>query len=499
MQLAWRQHLTRLIPILIVYLALAFYGIDHQSLWADEFYSVERVHSTIPIWKDGHGFIYFALLQWWIELGSSEFVLRTLSVLLGTVAVCLMYTFSYALFNQRVTIIGTLLFATSPLLIWYSQEVRYITLVLVVTLLMMYAFQRALARDSLSCWLAYGIATLLALFSFLSTLLLPVAHGIYLLVSPSRHVWLRKWVLCQILVFALFFVWFVSGTHYVQALVKGSDSDQHLISLNPEGIPTGNFNRVTPAVIPWTFFALSVGLSLGPSSRELHAERLAALVPHAPLLFGLAILYVGLILAGLVAIWRRRDAGMFLALWVGVPVMGTFAIAALANLFYDIRYVAMVLPAYVLIVAAGISNFRRTLFQMAVLGAVLAVHGLALANYYTNPKYAREDTRSAARYLESNGRPGDLLLFVGTKSSMPYYYKGELSMISWNEPSAITQTLSKRLQQLSRGHDRLLLVEIRPWQSDPTGKVKAKLDESYDLVEHKHFPGVDIYSYQVYQ
>ena len=86
---------------------------------------------------------------------------------------------------------------------------------------------------------------------------------------------------------------------------------------------------------------------------------------------------------------------------------------------------------------------------------------------------------------------------VGTMSSMPYYYKGELSMISWDELPASTQTLSERLQQLSRSHDRLWLVEIRPWQSDPTGKVKARLDESYDLVDDKHFPGVDIYSYQV--
>jgi hypothetical protein len=134
---------------------------------------------------------------------------------------------------------------------------------------------------------------------------------------------------------------------------------------------------------------------------------------------------------------------------------------------------------------------------MGLLGAVLVVHGLALANYYTNPKYAREDTRSAARYLESKARPGDLVLVVGTKSSIPYYYKGELSLMEWDELPATTLPLPEQLRELSRVHDRLWLIEIRPWQTDRSGKVKAKLNNIYHLIEQKHFPGVDIYCYQV--
>ena len=68
---AWRQHLRTLIPILGVFIVLACYGIDRQSLWEDEYNSLWRVTtSKYPVWKDGHGFLYFALLNLWIQFGT---------------------------------------------------------------------------------------------------------------------------------------------------------------------------------------------------------------------------------------------------------------------------------------------------------------------------------------------------------------------------------------------------------------------------------------------
>ena len=95
-----------MIPILLGYLLLAFYGIDRQSLWVDEIMSVKFASSTAPIWDHQRGPLYFALLRLWIHAGTSEFVLRSLSVLLGAMAVCLFYALSLTLFNRRVAVIG---------------------------------------------------------------------------------------------------------------------------------------------------------------------------------------------------------------------------------------------------------------------------------------------------------------------------------------------------------------------------------------------------------
>jgi uncharacterized membrane protein len=496
---SWRQHLSRLLPIVAVYLALALYGLDRQSLWEDEFLSLQRLASRIPIWKDGHGFLYFALLRLWVNLGTSEAILRSFSVLLGAAAVCLTYAVGSRLLKRRAAVIGTALLATSPFFIWYSQEVRYITLMLVTTLLNMYAFHRLISRPRLGWWLAYGSTSLLAFFSFLSTLLLPVVQGLYLLGSPSRRPLLRAWVLCQVVVFTVFAWWFVNGTHFWQAFIEAKNSSQQTFLNNPKLFPfSGDFNNVRPAVIPYSFFALSTGFSLGPSPRELYADRsLAPLVPYAPMLLILGVLYGVLLLSGFMALRGQREARLFLTLWVGVPILGAFGIAKLLNIFYDVRYIAMVLPAYMLLLATGIGRFRRPVVQMLLLGAVLAVHGVALANYYFDSRYAREDTRGAARYLESMARPGDGVLVVGTLSSLPHYYKGDPPLANFGVLNGAGQTLTEQLRELSANHDRLWLVQIRPWQVDRAGKVKATLDGAYGVVEQRHFPGVAIYSYRV--
>ena len=515
----WRFHLIRLLPILAVYVGLAFYAIDRQSLWGDEYNSIWRITaSRYPIWKDGHGFLYFALLYLWTQLGTSEFMLRSLSVIWGAVAVCLIYVFSSALFDRKGTVIGTTLFATSPVLIWYSQEVRYVTLVLATTLLAMYAFCRLISQPSLRWWLVYGSATLLAFFSFLSTLLLPVAQGLYLLGSPSRRPLLKKWIVCQIMVFVLFLCWFINGTHFWNAFVEAAGDSQQSFINNPNLFPfSGFFNQVRFGVVPYTFFVLSAGFSVGPSLRDLYADRsLGPVMANAPMLFSLAVLYGAIFLSGLMALCRQGGYGLFLALWVAIPVVSVFGIAKLLSLFYDVRYVAWVLPAYVLILTAGIVSFRRHAVQMTLLAAVLAVHSLALANYYFDSRYAREDTRSAGQYLDSEAKPGDVVLLVGSASSLPYYYTGNLPLVYFGNPDAgrhytgnlplsyfqnpeaAGRPLTERLRKHTENHNRLWLVQIRPWLTDPRDQVKLALDDAYPLVARQHFPGVDIYCYRIH-
>ena len=496
----WRQHLKILLPLLGVYLILAFYGIGHQSLWEDEFSSLERVTSSpIPIWKDGHGFLYFALLHLWTQFGESPFILRSLSVLFGAAAVCLIYGIGHTLLNRRAAVIATALLATSPYFIWYSQEARYITLMIVSTLVTMYAFQQVMLRPGFGWWLTYGATALMALFSFLSTLLLPMVQGMYVLGLAGRRPLLRKWVVCQVIVFTVFASWFINGTHFFQAFTEARASSKQTFINNAKLLPfSGEFNNVRPAVIPYTFFALSAGFSLGPSPRELYADRtFAPLVPYARVLFILCTLYGGLVLSGLLALRSQRDAGVFLLLWIGVPILGVFGIAKLLNIFYDVRYVAMLLPAYLLVLAAGIARFRRLGVQLLLLGAVLAVHGVALANYYTNPRYAREDTRGAGHFLDSAAGPRDVILVVGTVSSLPHYYKGNLPLTNFSSLDRADQPLTERLRKVSASRDRLWLVQIRPWQVDRAGRVKAALDQVYGLVEQQHFPGVNVYAYEI--
>jgi mannosyltransferase len=495
----WGQHLSILLPLLCLYLVLALYGIGHQSLWEDEFSSLQRIGSHIPFWVDGHGFLYYALLGSWAQLGTSEFTLRSLSVVFGAVAVSLIYALGHILLNRRSAVIATVLFATSPYLIWYSQEARYITLTILGTLLTTYAFCRLILGPRFRWWVAYAITILLTFFSFLSTLILPVVHGMHLLGNRSRRCLLKKWLVCQLVVFALFGWWFVNGTHFWQVWMAKQTNQQENVGDNPKLLPfRGDWNNVRPAVIPYTFFAFSAGFSFGPPPRDLYADRtFAPLLPYAPYLVVLSVLYASLLVSGFFALEGQRESRMLLILWMAVPVLGVFALAKLFDVFYDVRYVAMALPAYLLLLSAGIARFRRGWVQLAFMSAVLAVHCTALANYYFEPKYAREDTRSAARFLESAAGSQDVALVVGTVSSLPHYYRGTLSIVDFRTLAEANESVTERLEKVTANHDRLWLVQIRPWQVDRTGRVKAALDKSYEIIERHHFPGVDVHAYEI--
>jgi mannosyltransferase len=490
-------HTRTLLPIFGVYLVLAFYAIDRQSLWEDEFFSLERIASPIPIWQDGHGFLYFALLDFWARLGTSERLLRALSVVFGAAAVGLCYALGNRLLERRSAIIATIIFATSPFLIWYSQEARYVTLMLAATLLAMYTFERAVTDTRPQWWFAAGATTLVALFTFLSTLLLPLVQALYLAASSVRRPLLKRWTLCQIVVFAIFALWFVNGTHFLRAFLEAKSSGQEIIS-NTKVFPfSAEYNQVRPVVLPYTFFVFSAGFSLGPPQRELYANRsLAPLTPHAPMLVSLGILYGGLLIAGLRALRRQRDLAVLLTLWVIVPLLGVFAIAKLLNVYYVVRYVALIFPAYIMILACGIASFHRAAIRLVLVGAVLSVHAAALANYYFDPSYAREDARAAAQFLTSRALSDDLILVVGTVSSLPHYYKGGAPLVSFGTPDAGGGSPAHKLVELSAGRDRIWLVEIRPWQVDRAGKVKAALASAWTAVEERRFAGVDVYGYE---
>lgn len=187
---------------------------------------------------------------------------------------------------------------------------------------------------------------------------------------------------------------------------------------------------------------------------------------------------------------------LFLLLWLGVPVLGVFTIATITTYHvYNTRYVAMVLPAYLVILARGIAEFRRPGMQNMALAAVLCVNGISLSNYYFDPRYGREDARSAARYLEEAAGSKDIILVVGHPRPLRYYYKGALPVETIDARGRNSRLVAEKLRKLADRHNRLWLVEIRSHQRDRKAKVKSTLDMLARRGQHKKFPGVDIYAY----
>lgn len=498
---AWRCYVIEVTPIVMLYLALAFYRLDNQSFWTDEAFSVNQRFLAGPIWTDLNRIspLYFILLGLWSKLvGTTEFALRTLSIFSGLVAVCITYFIGYRLFDRRTAVLGAILLASSPYFIWYAQEVRYIALVLMTSLVMSYSFHRAISCGSWKWWLSYGATSLLALFSLVTIVLLVAAHGLFILCRASYRPMLRKFMACQVPALLLFAIWFgfrSGALNLIAVLTKAPTVTLHDPTRSRESLPASD----VAGMIPYTLYAFSAGFSLGPSLRELHISRsISTLVSHAPILTTVGVLFAMMFVLGLKKLRQNRDARIFLLLWLALPVLGAFTVATTTTFHvYNTRYVAMSFPAYILILATGIAGVRRPGIQFALLSSVLIVNGISLANYYFDSEYAREDARSAARYLETMARPGDIILAVGNPTALQYYYNADLPVVlvagqAEKNPSLVAD----KLLEVSKNHDRMWLVEIRPWETDPDGEVKTKLDELARLYDHKSFPGVQIYSYR---
>jgi 4-amino-4-deoxy-L-arabinose transferase-like glycosyltransferase len=149
---------------------LRFATLGTQSLWGDEGFtaqiaahSLSSAVSQVPHTESTPP-LYYALAWIWAHLfGSSAYALRSLSALFGTTTVAAVYWTGRALATQRVALVSALLTALSPIMVWYSQEARSYALMILLTVLALGCFWRALDDQQpkwLWSWAAYSALAL---------------------------------------------------------------------------------------------------------------------------------------------------------------------------------------------------------------------------------------------------------------------------------------------------------------------------------------------------
>jgi hypothetical protein len=204
-----RPRAAWLLPALVVALGLALrlYRLGAQSLWLDEGATwAEVTGRTGKGWlallaelfsKDAAYPLYHMLLKAWVVIaGDTEWALRFPSALAGAASVLAIYLAASEL-TQRPSggkcagkatlhplsvlirpLIASFLFATSPFALWYAQDAKVYSLLLLAVALELWALLRALRRADRRSWLlliAFSIACL-----FVHRLALLVLAGVAL-------------------------------------------------------------------------------------------------------------------------------------------------------------------------------------------------------------------------------------------------------------------------------------------------------------------------------
>ena len=139
-----------LLAIVLIGLFLRLYHVGTQSIWLDEAYSIVLSKMSLSqimqaTGADVHPPLYYFILHYWVALfGASAVAVRLLSVLFGVLTIPMVYLVGRQLFNKEAGLVGALILALSWFNIFYSQEARMYTLMVLLVLLFVYFFWRFL-------------------------------------------------------------------------------------------------------------------------------------------------------------------------------------------------------------------------------------------------------------------------------------------------------------------------------------------------------------------
>lgn len=119
-------------------LILRLINIDYPTgLWFDEMLSLTAAKQSFPFgithWlcvNDVHLPFYFYILHFWMNLfGDGDITLRFLSVLFGVLNVLVIYMLGKEMESEKTGIVAAFFVAINSFLIYYSQEVRFYSLI----------------------------------------------------------------------------------------------------------------------------------------------------------------------------------------------------------------------------------------------------------------------------------------------------------------------------------------------------------------------------------
>ena len=141
-----------LLGIVALAALLRFPTLDVQSYWLDEAVTAVKVIQpslsdtlhTIPTSEAAPPLYYGVAWLWSKVFGTGEVGLRSLSALAGTLTVVVAYAAAARLASPRAGLIAAALVATSPFLVWYSQEARSYALVVLLAAVAFLFFIRSL-------------------------------------------------------------------------------------------------------------------------------------------------------------------------------------------------------------------------------------------------------------------------------------------------------------------------------------------------------------------
>jgi mannosyltransferase len=376
---------TRPAVVAVLVIAVVLRFLASSPLWLDEAQTVVIAQKSLPhlfsaLREDGAPPLYYVFLHYWMAVfGTSTFAVRVPSGIFSVAALPLMFVAA-----RRFRVLDSspwpavLLLATCPFVVRYATEARMYSLVLLLVLIAVIAYERVWSVGgwwpSVGAALVTGALVLTQYWSLflVATAFLAAAVAAWRGVSPAKR------MLAPMVIGCLAFVPWLPSFAY-QSAHTGA----------PWGPPPG-FDIPVVSLGTW------VGGGVG-----------------APLLRWAYYILVALALAGYPAFQGglrfgrplRKPQLVLLGLAIGSLLLGTVA-SEIASSAFSPRYTTIAIPPLLLVVAAGFGAVPAR-YRTAGVAVVCA---LGLGGAALLPGQLRTQAGQVATVLAAAG-PHDLVIF----------------------------------------------------------------------------------------
>lgn len=385
------------------------------------------VDTYIASLSTAHPPLYLLLLHAWDHFGSSEFVLRLLSVFASIGFCALMFAWIKNVLDDTTALFVLILLAFSPPLVWLSAEVRQYAVLWLFAAGSLYFFDLAMQRDSPLLMLLSSIFLYLAILSHYSAFIAAAAIGTYGLL---RIVTAKPPALISVL-------WIGSqlGTlAEVLFLLKS-----HVSKLRKEGLPQAIANSYLERSVFHPQLEGAIHFVIKSNVRVFHyffAQGAVGVLALLIFVAGIVLLFKDR------TVWRksRKPAPVALGILFALPFVVNCALAVAGAYPYggtrhDSYLSIFAMPA----IAVALAHWKPSYFstKMAVLALVLAACNLfpaALGEYLRPRDQQKKWMTQATDYLKQSAPPGSTIFTSDQGKLLLTYYLCRGNHIPYQEP-----------------------------------------------------------------
>jgi mannosyltransferase len=434
------RDIVTVVLVMLVLGGLSVYRLGSLSLWRDEVSSV--VFASAPLGelvtilgRDraqvglANMATYYTILHFWLAIGETEARIRFLSVIAGVVTIVPLYLVAHRIGGWRAAASASAFYAVSRIVVQWNQEARGYSMAMLVSATLTWLVIRAVDRQQVRWWLAYGLLGAIGLYVHFFVGLTIAAHALWVL-------WAR-------------------GVPEIRGLAA------LLLPLTVAAVPIPITAMAEGTAVHW-IDPVTLSSAWGTLWR----------IAGTPMLFGA----VGVLMVVAAAV-HRPDSGrhplLLVLLALVIPIVAALLLSLVRPMFIP-RYLVVIVPAMAIVVGVGLAALRPP-----ALRAVVAV-GLALLLALNLPSAYRdrhqEDWRAASRWIAAEVEAGDRILFDDSRRQLSYYLERFGAHIP--EETSLEITIDDP--------ERRVWVVMRRWSPREREELRMTLD-AYELVSERAF------------